>query len=41
MPDEPLFDGALQIEATAYAVHPEGAEVPAPIPADEPAPDKE
>lgn len=28
MPDEPLFEAALQVEATAYATHPEGAVLP-------------
>lgn len=35
--DAPLFNAALVITATAYATHPEGADVPAAAPpADEP-----
>lgn len=41
MPDEQTFTAEMQVEATAYAVHPEGAQVPAAEPADESAPTQE
>lgn len=28
MSDAPMFEAALQVEATAYATHPEGAVLP-------------
>lgn len=36
-----MFDSALQIEATAYATHPEGAVVPGDDQAEQSAPEEE
>lgn len=36
-----MFHADLVIEATAYAIHPDGAEVPPPIPAEQAAPEQE
>lgn len=38
---EQIFTAELVVTATAHAIHPDGAEVPEPVPAESADPDKE